>query len=101
MGQPPVNGVQGVADPEPEGGGDLIVPATAGVQLPPDIPQAFNQRLFDVHVNVFQFGPKLELRPRLALQIGLDLVAGSPRAPFESDPPPRRSINPTACSISA
>jgi hypothetical protein len=30
------------------------------MQLPPHIAQALNQRLFNVHVNVFQLGPELK-----------------------------------------
>ena len=51
-----VDAVEGVADPEPQIGGDLIVAAAAGVQLAADIAQALDERLLDVHVDVFELG---------------------------------------------
>jgi hypothetical protein len=52
--QPRVDPIQCVANPQPQIGGHLIVAAAAGVQLPADIAEAVDERLLDVHVNVFE-----------------------------------------------
>ena len=63
-----VNVVDGVADPQPEIGRDLVVSAAPRMQLSPDISEAIDQRLLDVHVDVFQVGSQLEVA-------GLDFCA--------------------------
>ena len=57
----------------------LVVAAAGGVQLRPRRADAGGERRLDVHVDVFQFGPELELSPANLLpdlpQAGLDLRA--------------------------
>ena len=58
--QPLVDLVDGLADPEPQIGGDLIVAAAGGVQFAAHVADAVDQGPLDVHVDVFQFGAERE-----------------------------------------
>ena len=70
--------VDGVADPEPQIGGNLIVAAAAGMQLPAQIARAGNQCLLDVHVDVFELSTELKAAfvdlAADGLEVGGDLV---------------------------
>ena len=46
--------VDSVTSPQPKIGRDLVVSAARGVEFAADVPQAINQRLLDIHVNIFQ-----------------------------------------------
>ena len=72
--------VDGLADPEPQVGGDLVVAAAGGVEFPARVAEAVHQGPLDVHVDVFQFacetgsGPAQfpgECRPTLAQSAGI------------------------------
>ncbi len=58
--QPRVDLVDGVADPQPQVGRNLVVAAAGGVQLAADVAQAVDQCPLDVHVDVFQLDAELE-----------------------------------------
>ena len=58
--KPPIDLVDRLADPQSQVGRDLIVAAAGGVQLAADVAEAIDQGLFDVHVDVFQFGAERE-----------------------------------------
>ena len=69
--QQAIHAVDGIANPKPQVGADLIV-ATAGcMQLAADIAQAVDQSLLDVHVHVFQLLTELEFA---RLDLALDLL---------------------------
>ena len=68
VGEPPVDPVEGVADPELDVGADLVVAAAAGVQLAADVAEAVDQRGLDVRVDVLALehereAPLLDLGP--------------------------------------
>ncbi len=52
--RPGVEAVDGVAHPQAEIGGDLVVAAARGVQAPAGLADAFGQARLDVHVDVFE-----------------------------------------------
>ena len=79
VGQPGVDSVDRVANPQPHVGGDLIVPAPTGVQLSADIPDFLDQGLFDVHVDIFEFDPVFE-------PARLDLAADFLQSAFDPVP---------------
>ena len=56
--------------PEPQVGDHLIVAAAGGVQLAADVAEPLDQRLLDVHVDVFQLGAQRKLA---LLQLPADL----------------------------
>jgi hypothetical protein len=53
--------VAGLSNPKPNISRDLIISRAARVKFASDISQAIDQRLFDVHVNIFHFDPQREL----------------------------------------
>jgi hypothetical protein len=71
----PIDAINRIANPQPGGCNHLIVSAPPGVQLAPNVTQAVDERLFDVHVDVFQFGAKREA-------ILLDFVANLDQGGF-------------------
>ena len=60
VGQPLINFVNRLADPQPKVGRDLIVATPGRVQLAADVAEAIRQGLLDVHVDVFQFRAERE-----------------------------------------
>ena len=61
-----VDPVERVAGPELDVGGDLVVPAPSGMELPADVADPLDERRLDVHVDVFAFEREREV-PRLDL----------------------------------
>ena len=57
---PRVDPVDGLADPQPQVGRNLVVAAAGGVQLAADVAQAIDQCPLDVHVDVFQLDAERE-----------------------------------------
>ena len=55
-----VDAVDGVAHPEAEVGGDLVVAAAAGVQAFAGLADTIGEARLDVHVNVFEIGGEAE-----------------------------------------
>ena len=53
--------VQGISNPQSEIGGNLIIPTAARVQFSAHISQLLNERMFDVHMDIFQLRSIFEL----------------------------------------
>jgi len=70
--------VDGLARPQPQVHGHLVVAAAAGVELPPGLADTIDQGRLDDHVDVLQLRPELELA---GLDVGGDaLQAADDRA---------------------
>ena len=59
------------AQPQPKTGRHLVVAAARGVQFATDRADALRQRVFDVHVNVFQLDFPLEVA---RLDVGANII---------------------------
>ena len=90
--EPQVDLVDGLADPEPQVGGHLVVAAAGGVQFAADVAEPVDQRPLDVHVDVFQGRRERES----AL---LNLLADVRRSPCSICRHSSPLISPTAASI--
>lgn len=64
-----VDSIDGVPHPQPQIGRDLIVPGSAGVEFATDIAQGFDERVLDVHVDIFEFDAERELA---SIEAGFD-----------------------------
>jgi len=60
FGQPPINFVNRLADPEPKVGRDLIIATPGRVELTANVAKAIDEGLLDVHVDVFKFRTERE-----------------------------------------
>ena len=69
--QPAIEAVEGIAHPQPEVGGDLVVAAAGGVQSAGHRPDPLGQRRLHIHVNVLQ--RRLEHQPARCDVLG-DLI---------------------------
>ena len=56
-----VDSIDGVPNPQSQIGRDLIVAGSAGVEFATDIAQGFDERVLDVHVDIFEFDAEREL----------------------------------------
>ena len=68
--QQAINTVNRGSNPETQVGRDLVVAAASGVKFPARITNSIDQRLFDIHVDIFQFFPDIE---RPIFEFGEDL----------------------------
>ena len=71
--QPLVDLVDGLADPEPQVGRDLVVAAASGVELASGVAEPVDQCPLDVHVDIFQFRRE---REAALLNFAADIAQG-------------------------
>jgi hypothetical protein len=68
--EPPIDPIERFARPELEVGRDLVIPTPRSMQLTADVADPFDQRRFDMHMDVFPFKDK---RERAGLNLGPDI----------------------------